>query len=93
VLGSRERPGKKERKKEREKKEERRKGGREKRKGEKRKEMGGKEREKGGKERGVSAPVAAATAAGRPRAREIRVLREKEIAPALIAEGGCARSS
>jgi hypothetical protein len=36
----------------------------------------------------VPAPVAAATAAGRPRARRIRAPREKGLAPALIAESG-----
>jgi hypothetical protein len=46
-------------------------------------------KKKGERERArVSAPVAAATVAGRPRARGIRALREKGIAPALIAAGG-----
>jgi hypothetical protein len=53
------------------------------------KEMGGREKgeKKKERERGASAPIAAATAVGRPRARVIRALREeKRIAPALIAE-------
>jgi hypothetical protein len=46
----------------------------------------GNRREKG---RGASAPIAAATAVGRPRASVDRALREKHsIAPALIAESG-----
>jgi hypothetical protein len=59
----------------------------------KRKEMG--ERKRRERERGgASAPVAAATVAGRPRARGIRALREeKGIAPALIAAGDRARAA
>jgi hypothetical protein len=41
----------------------------------------------------VSALVAAATVAGRPRARGIRALREKGIAPALIAADDRARAA
>jgi hypothetical protein len=45
------------------------------------------EREKRENERGASAPIAAATAVGRPRACIVRTLREKNgIALALIAE-------
>jgi hypothetical protein len=76
---------------EKERRKEKGKGGKEKRKEKerlgKRKEMGKREREK---ER-VSAPVAAATVAGRPRAREIRALREKGIVSALIAADDRAR--
>jgi hypothetical protein len=72
---------KKERKKERKKREEM---------GERKEKKKGKRREQEGKERegGVaSAPIAAATAVGRPRACVLRALREtKRIAPALIAE-------
>jgi hypothetical protein len=48
--------------------------------------------QRGGKEN-ASAPIAAAAAAGRPRARGIRTLREIGLAPALIAESGRARLS
>jgi hypothetical protein len=66
--------GKKERREEGKKKEGRRK---EKREREKRKEMGEREREKERERGGVSTPVAAATMAGRPRARGIRALHEE----------------
>jgi hypothetical protein len=73
---------KEERKKERKKREEMRKKG-------KRGEQERKEREGGGV---ASAPIAAATAVGRPRASVIRALRETNgIAPALIAEKAVAR--
>jgi hypothetical protein len=81
--GRRRKEGEKGRKKE---KKEREKG--------KRKEIGGREKtrkEKGEREkgRGASAPIAAVTAVGRPRACVVRTLREKNsIAPALIAESG-----
>jgi hypothetical protein len=60
--------------------------------GERKEKQKGKRREQEGKEReggwGVaSAPIAAATAVGRPRACVLRALHEtKRIAPALIAE-------
>jgi hypothetical protein len=69
-----------------------RKGKRRERKKKRKKEKWKKEEEKGGRERKkkVSAPAifTAATAAGRPRARNIRTLREgkNEVASALIAE-------
>jgi hypothetical protein len=70
--------------------EEKRGGKREKERKERERKRKGKRREQEGKEReeGVaSAPIAAATAVGRPRACVLRTLREtKRIAPALIAE-------
>jgi hypothetical protein len=56
---------------------------------EKGKEIEGEKKErKGGKRRGASAPVAAATAAGRPRARGIHAPHEKGLASAQIVGNG-----
>jgi hypothetical protein len=85
--------GRKERRKEGERKKKKKKGkkGRERKKEKERlgkKKRNGREKKKRRERGGASAPITAATAAGRPRARGIRALREeKGIAPALIAAG------
>jgi hypothetical protein len=48
--------------------------------------------EQRGEKEDAPAPIAAAAAAGRPRARGIRALCEIGLAPALFAEGGRARA-
>jgi hypothetical protein len=79
-------------KRKREKKERKKGRKREREKNERKKEKGESKRGKKGKGGTASAPIAAATAVGRPRACVIRALRETNgIAPALITEKAVVR--